>query len=71
MMIFMAQTASDTSLWQNGYNLQVIKISNMSKRFIFSWWTVLMHSMIGYWRHTIVCPSVCNAVHRDAQSRYV
>jgi len=21
------------------------------------------HRMIGYWHHTVVCPSVCDAVH--------
>jgi len=26
-------------------------------------------SMIGYWHHPVVCPSVCNAVHRGSQAR--
>jgi len=26
---------------------------------------VLLHSMIGYWHDTIVCLSVCDAVHCD------
>jgi len=26
--------------------------------------------MISPWHHTVVCPSVCNAVHCGAQGRY-
>jgi len=39
---------------------KVIRLSNSLE-------IVLLHSMIGYWHHPVVHPSVCDAVHCGSQ----